>query len=104
MSVFSFVLDCLLASRACYAGPIHLDLVINTRSLLPHSSDRDPGSLHQTPTMHPNAAMLAKVLLGNLMLSVIRAQNGKQADVSCFVNTEVKSDPDQCEDSRGKCS
>lgn len=26
----------------CYAGPISLDLVINTRSLLPHSSDRDP--------------------------------------------------------------
>lgn len=47
---FSFVLDCLLALRArCYAGPIYLDLVIKTRSLLPHSSDRDPGTLHQTP-------------------------------------------------------
>lgn len=91
MNVFSFVLDCLLALRArCYAGPIYLDLVIKTRSLLPHSSDRDPGTLHQTPTMHPNAVMLATVLLGNLMLPFIFAQNGKKADVSCFVNTEVK--------------
>lgn len=29
----------------CDAGPISLDLVINTRSLLPHSSDRDPHTL-----------------------------------------------------------
>lgn len=40
--------------------------------------------------MHPNAVMLATVLLGNLMLPFIFAQNGKKADVSWFVNTEVK--------------
>lgn len=40
--------------------------------------------------MHPNAVMLATVLLGNLMLPSIWAQNGKEADASCFVNTEVK--------------
>lgn len=42
--------------------------------------------------MHPNAVMLATVLLGNLMLPFIWAQNGKKADVSVCKH-RGKSDP-----------
>lgn len=47
--------------------------------------------------MHPNAVMLAVVLLGNLMLPFISAQNGKRrADVTvrhhCTHRTEGESD------------
>ncbi|GLD58216.1 neuroplastin isoform X3, partial [Lates japonicus] len=48
----------------------------------PHSSDRDPGT-HRPQQMHPNAVMLAVVLLGNLMLlPFISAQNEPKINAS----------------------
>lgn len=52
--------------------------------------------------MHPNAVMLATLLLGNLMLPFIWAQNGKKADVSCCAKTEGESHPTCVKDSRVK--
>lgn len=54
-----------------------------TRSLLPHSSVPDTPSLLpscRALTMRPHALMLAVVLLGNLMLPLASAQNGKDTD------------------------
>lgn len=52
--------------------------------------------------MHPNALMLVVVLLGNLMLPFIWAQNGKKTDVTVCVHIEGKC-LDLCEDCRVKC-
>ncbi|GLD73309.1 neuroplastin isoform X1 [Lates japonicus] len=66
----------LASSRTLHPSLSSRDLVINTRALLPHSSDRDPGTHIEPQQMHPNAVMLAVVLLGNLMLlPFISAQN-----------------------------
>lgn len=48
LTIFFFSLS--LQRTRCDAGPVSLDLVINTRFLLlPHSSDRDPGTLDRAP-------------------------------------------------------